>query len=204
MLFPTTRATRSKLIVAPWYNFFYTFHVEHLFFFKYLTSISPQKWTCYILGISIMLVVLFSFTFLGLNCKTCLSEARETYRLSYQWDWRTEKGRNQQKWGRKSFLNYQSVFGFLGWQWEAVNLLGYSALLKMFIIFLFWFLWRNNFKDVNKVYFYCKACEIFTEFLLYEFLKKWNVEIQLDFILDNVILKSCYSQKDFYLVMKNT
>ena len=39
------------------------------------------------------------------------------------------------------------------------------------------------------MYFYCKAFEKFTEFLLYEFLKKWNMEISLDFILDNVILK---------------
>lgn len=39
------------------------------------------------------------------------------------------------------------------------------------------------------MYFYCKAFEKFTEFLLYEFLKKWNMEILLDFILDNVILK---------------
>lgn len=45
------------------------------------------------------------------------------------------------------------------------------------------------------MYFYCKACENFTELLLYEFLKKWNMEIVLDFILDNVILKSRYSQR---------
>ena len=43
--------------------------------------------------------------------------------------------------------------------------------------------------------YYCKACENFTEFLLYKFLKKWNMEILLDFILDNVILKSRCSQR---------
>lgn len=57
------------------------------------------------------------------------------------------------------------------------------------------------------MYFYCKACENFTEFLLYEFLKKWNMQILLDFILDNVILKSRYSQRTstlWWKILKGT
>lgn len=56
------------------------------------------------------------------------------------------------------------------------------------------------------MYFYCKACENFNEFLLYEF-KKWNMDILLDFILDNVILKSRSSQRTstlWWKILKGT
>mgnify|MGYP006973413913 CR=1 FL=1 len=131
---------QDQIIVPLWYNTISYFSCATAPLLKYLTCSSPQKLTSCFLGISIMLVVLFSLTFTGPNCKACLCEAWETYRLSYQWDWRTEEGGKQQKWGRKSFLNYQTVFRFLGWQWEAVNLLGCSVLLKTFIIIVLIFM----------------------------------------------------------------
>lgn len=66
---------QDQIIVPLWYNTISYFSCATAPLLKYLTCSSPQKLTYCFLGISIMLVVLFSLTFAGLNCKACLCEA---------------------------------------------------------------------------------------------------------------------------------